>query len=68
MFVWVFDFLLFQKPCYFLVSFELFFHSALEPVVQLGTVWPPLEAIQMNSLDIPIANTVFLLASGAALT
>ncbi|RZL35809.1 MAG: hypothetical protein EOP00_30050 [Pedobacter sp.] len=27
-----------------------------------------MEAIQMNSLGIPIANTVFLLASGAALT
>lgn len=40
----------------------------MEPVVQLGTLWPPLESIQMNSLDIPIVNTVFLLASGAALT
>jgi heme/copper-type cytochrome/quinol oxidase subunit 3 len=52
----------------FFSFFWAFFHSAIEPVVQIGAVWPPLESIQMNNLGIPIVNTIFLLASGAALT
>ena len=52
----------------FFSFFWAFFHSAFEPAVQIGAVWPPLESIQMNGLGIPIVNTIFLLASGAALT
>lgn len=65
---WAFWFFIVSEALLFFSFFWAFFHSALEPVVQLGTLWPPLESIQMNSLDIPIANTIFLLASGAALT
>jgi heme/copper-type cytochrome/quinol oxidase subunit 3 len=65
---WAFWFFIVSEALLFVSFFWAFFHSSLEPVIQLGAVWPPLESIQMNSLDIPIFNTVFLLASGAALT
>lgn len=52
----------------FFSFFWAFFHSAWEPSIQISTVWPPVESIQMNSLYIPVANTIFLLLSGAALT
>lgn len=65
---WAFWFFIVSEALLFFSFFWAFFHSALEPVVQIGTVWPPLESIQMNSLGIPVVNTVFLLASGAALT
>lgn len=65
---WAFWFFIVSEALLFVSFFWAFFHSALEPAIQVGTVWPPMEAIQMNSLEIPIANTIFLLASGAALT
>jgi len=65
---WAFWLFIVSEALLFFSFFWAFFHSAFEPAIQLGTVWPPLESIQMNSLDIPIANTIFLLASGAALT
>lgn len=65
---WAFWFFIVSEALLFVSFFWAFFHSALEPVIQIGTVWPPMESIQMNSLDIPIVNTIFLLASGAALT
>lgn len=48
--------------------FWAFFHVSLEPSVQLGSLWPPVEGIQMDKLLVPTANTIFLLASGAAFT
>lgn len=48
--------------------FWAFFHFALEPAIQVATVWPPFESLQMNSIYIPFINTIFLLSSGAALT
>lgn len=65
---WAFWFFIVSEALLFFSFFWAFFHSALDPVVQIGAVWPPLESIQMNSLGIPVANTTFLLASGAALT
>jgi len=65
---WAFWFFIVSEALLFFSFFWAFFHSALDPVIQIGTVWPPMESIQMNGLGIPIANTVFLLASGAALT
>lgn len=65
---WAFWFFIVSEALLFFSFFWAFFHSAFEPVVQIGAVWPPMESIQMNSLGIPIVNTIFLLASGAALT
>ncbi len=63
-----FWFFIVSEALLFFGFFWAFFHSAFEPSIQIGTIWPPFESIQMNSLDIPVINTVFLLASGAALT
>lgn len=52
----------------FVSFFWAFFHMALEPAIQIGSVWPPFEGIKMDSLLVPLANTLFLLASGAAFT
>lgn len=65
---WAFWFFIVSEAMLFFSFFWAFFASAFEPVVQIGAVWPPMESIQMNGLGIPIVNTIFLLASGAALT
>lgn len=52
----------------FVSFFWAFFHVSLEPAIQLGSIWPPVEGIQMDKLLVPTANTLFLLASGAAFT
>lgn len=52
----------------FVSFFWAFFHMSLEPSIQLGSLWPPIEGIQMDKLLVPTANTLFLLASGAAFT
>lgn len=52
----------------FVSFFWAFFHMALEPAIQIGSIWPPFEGIKMDSLLVPLANTLFLLASGAAFT
>lgn len=65
---WAFWFFILSEALLFFSFFWAFFHSSLEPVIQLGAMWPPLESIEMNSLQIPVNNTLFLLASGVALT
>lgn len=65
---WAFWFFIVSEALLFFSFFWAFFHSSFEPAIQLGAMWPPAESIQMNSLAIPVANTVFLLTSGAALT
>ena len=52
---------------FFIGFFWAFFHFAWEPDIQLSTIWPPFNGIQLNSLYIPTINTFFLLLSGVAL-
>lgn len=52
----------------FVSFFWAFFHMALEPAIQIGSIWPPFEGVKMDSLLVPLVNTLFLLASGAAFT
>ena len=52
----------------FFAFFWAFFHSSLNPVPEIGCVWPPKGIQIINPWEIPLLNTVLLLTSGASLT
>jgi len=52
----------------FFAFFWAFFHSALNPIPQIGCVWPPKGIEVVEPFMIPALNTILLLTSGASLT
>lgn len=52
----------------FFAFFWAFFHASLNPVPEIGCIWPPKGIEVINPWDIPFLNTNLLLTSGAALT
>lgn len=53
---------------FFVSIFWAFFHSALSPTVELGSMWPPAGIEALNAFEVPLLNTLILLSSGASLT
>nr|ALR69418.1 cytochrome c oxidase subunit III [Bemisia tabaci] len=52
----------------FVSFFWMYFYFSLSPDMNLGSVWPPYNMIQMSFMDIPMLNTLILLMSGFFVT
>jgi cytochrome c oxidase subunit 3 len=52
----------------FFAFFWAFFHSSLNPSMELGSVWPPKGIEAINPWHVPLLNTFVLINSGAFVT
>jgi cytochrome c oxidase subunit 3 len=52
----------------FFAFFWAFFHSSLNPTIEIGCVWPPKGIIAINPWHVPLLNTFVLVTSGAFIT
>jgi cytochrome c oxidase subunit 3 len=53
---------------FFFAFFWAFFWSALAPVPEIGSVWPPQGIEVLSAWEVPFLNTLILLSSGASVT
>nr|YP_009544440.1 cytochrome c oxidase subunit III [Tremex columba]AYV97235.1 cytochrome c oxidase subunit 3 [Tremex columba] len=52
----------------FISLFWTFFHSSINPLLEIGTIWPPKNIKIISSLNIPLLNTMILLSSSISVT
>lgn len=57
-----------SEAMFFVGIFWAYGHSALNPVIELGSQWPPVGIQTIGPFDLPLFNTIVLLASGATIT
>jgi len=57
-----------SEVMFFVAFFWAFFWAALAPTPEIGSVWPPRGIDVLNAWEVPLRNTIILLASGSAVT
>ena len=59
---------MYLRLCFFFAFFWAFFHSSLNPTIEIGCVWPPKGITAINPWHVPLLNTFVLVTSGAYIT
>lgn len=57
-----------SEVIFFFAFFWAFFHSRINPTIELGSVWPPKGIETIDAWGFPFLNTILLLSSGATCT
>uniref|UniRef100_A0AAU8G7A1 Cytochrome c oxidase subunit 3 n=1 Tax=Metaurus sp. 1 YLZ-2024a TaxID=3230283 RepID=A0AAU8G7A1_9HEMI len=53
---------------FFTAFFWAYFHASLSPNIEIGMNWPPKSIKTFNPMEVPLLNTIILLASGISVT